>query len=169
MESAQEVIAPGAAEVPSQPGVKVSWPHLLLGIIGAAISFYTIVLHNRIKAGGACGAGDCDAVISSKYGEMLGIPVGAFGVLFYAIIILLSITTKASTATPRQIATQRLVVAGAGLASVLWFIYISHVVIGKFCPYCMATHATTLLVFIVSVIDYLKARRSAQSSSSSTL
>jgi uncharacterized membrane protein len=42
-------------------------------------------------------------------------------------------------------------------------------VIHKFCPYCMATHTTTLLVFLVSLVGYLKSRRSSQSTSSSAL
>jgi uncharacterized membrane protein len=83
--------------------------------------------------------------------------------LFYAVIILLSIVTKGSTATARQIAAQRLIVSCVGLASALGFIYISHIVIRAFCPYCMATHTTTLLVFIVSLIGYLKTRRQSKS------
>ncbi|HVF10914.1 MAG TPA: vitamin K epoxide reductase family protein [Abditibacteriaceae bacterium] len=172
MESTHEVVVPGAAEVSPRSSLRVSWPHLVLGVIGAAISFYTILLHHKIKASnasGACGVGDCDDVIGSQYGEMFGIPVGAFGVLFFAVIILLSIVTKASSATARQIAVQRLLVASAGLVSSLAFTYISLAIIRKFCPYCMATHTTTLLIFIVSLVGYLKVRRMPQSSSSSAL
>lgn len=65
MESAHEVIIPKPVEATSQSRMRVSWPHLVLGVIGAAISFYTILLHHKINAGGACGAGDCDDVIST--------------------------------------------------------------------------------------------------------
>src|SRR5688500_18790880 len=106
MESTHETAPFPTAEVSAQPRIKVSWPHLVLGLIGGAISFYTVILHNQIKAGGSCGAGDCEAVIGSQYGALFGIPVGVFGMLFYAVIILLSIVTKGSTATPRQIAAQ---------------------------------------------------------------
>ena len=166
MENLSEPVSVSALEVPAQPSVKVNWPHLILGVIGGAISFYTVILHNQIKAGGSCGAGDCEAVIGSKYGALMGIPVGVFGMLFYAVIILLSIVTKGSTATARQIAAQRLIVSSIGLASALGFFYISHMVIRAFCPYCMATHTTTLLIFIASLVGYLKARHASQSSSS---
>jgi uncharacterized membrane protein len=169
MESIHEPVSLPTPQGSTRPAIKISWPHLVLGLIGIGISFYTVILHNQIKAGGGCGAGDCEAVIGSKYGALFGIPVGVFGMLFYAVIILLSIVTKESTATARQIAAQRLIVSSFGLASALAFFYISHMVIRAFCPYCMATHTTTLLVFIVSLAGYLKARRGDQSSSSSTL
>jgi uncharacterized membrane protein len=96
---------------------------------------------------------------SEKYGTLFGLPWGAWGALFFVIVLLLSVNSTTSTQTPRQIAVWQLGAATIGILTSIGLTYISKAIIGAWCPVCMATHVVTFLLFIVSLAGYLKARR----------
>jgi len=167
MKDAPSVIVEKKTEDPAREAatrvVRLSWPHLILGAIGFAISLYALIVHVRIKQGGESGCGftetiNCDKVLTSAYGEFFHIPLGALGMAFFATVILTAITTGPLDLPARRIAAPRLVVATAGLAASLVLSYISFVKIRAACPICVATHVTTLLIFLVSLVGYWKAR-----------
>jgi uncharacterized membrane protein len=145
--------------------LRISWPQLVLGLLGLGISLYSIVVKQRIDAGADTGCGfsqsiNCDVVIGSeKYGTFLGLPWGAWGAFFFVIVLLLSANSAASTQTPRQIAAWQLGAATVGILTSIVLTYVSKAIIGAWCPVCMATHVVTSLLFIVSLASFLKARR----------
>jgi uncharacterized membrane protein len=146
--------------------LRISWPQLILGLVGLGISLYSIVVKQRIAAGADTGCGfsqtiNCDVVIGSeKYGAFLGLPWGAWGAAYFVVVLLLSVNSAASTQTPRQIAAWQLAVATVGILTSIALTYISKAIIGAWCPVCMATHVTTTLLFIASLRSYFKVRRS---------
>ncbi len=141
---------------------RVSWPHLGLGLIGLAVSSYAFVLHLRVKAGGsACGVSEtinCDKVLTSRYGEIFGVPLGLYGVVFFLIVLTTAVTTE-PPARDRAVALQRLLVAGVGFASSVLLTFISWTQLHALCLVCLGTHATTLTLFIVSLVGYLQIHR----------
>ena len=154
----------------SHPAIRVSWPHVVLSLIGAGISMYAIHVHNLVMQGKETGCGitetiTCDKVLASTYGEIFGIPLGMFGLLFFVIVLLSAITTNPAT-TLRQMVLQRLLVCGVGFAVSVALTYISLAVIGAACPICLATHATTFVLFVVSLWQFWKMRRAPDVSES---
>lgn len=152
-------------EITSEELPRFSWPHMYLGALGFAISLYAFLVHRRIEAGqnSGCGFGpsfNCDDVIGSKYGVLFGIPLGVFGMAYFVVVILTAINTSRGS-TPLKEATQRLFVSALGLGGAAVLAYISYIVIKAACPVCMATHATILVTFIVSLWQFLRARKSA--------
>jgi uncharacterized membrane protein len=156
--TAEESPMPSAAEK-----VRLSWPQQVLGVIGFAVSLYAYRAHLQIKAGGsACGFTDyisCDKVLGSKYGEFFHIPLGVYGMVFFAIVVITSIDTDLNPMAVRRSAGIRLIVATFGVLTSLALEYISVALIKAACPICLATHAVSLLNFIYSLYDYLKLRR----------
>jgi uncharacterized membrane protein len=149
---------------------RFSWPHMYLGALGFAISLYAFLIHQKIKAGGESGCGftetiNCDKVLASQYGSLFGIPLGAFGMLYFVVVILTAITTNRNS-TPRAETAQRLVIASLGLLATFALSYISYVIIKAACPICMATHATIIATFAVSLWQFLKARKAPLGSTS---
>ena len=147
----------------SKSSLSISWPHIVLSVIGIALSCYSVFVHAQIKRGDetGCGVSDtitCDKVLSSPYSEFLSIPLGAWGIVFFVVVILTAISTKSSTATSRQNAAWRLAITAAGFLTSIALTYISVVKIGAVCPVCMATHTATLLLFLVSSYSYPKTR-----------
>jgi uncharacterized membrane protein len=163
MKDMKEIMPESAPPIAASSPVRISWPHLILGNIGLALSAYSLYVHGLIKKGEDSGCGfsntiNCDKVLASRYGEFLSIPLGVWGMVFFVIVILTAVTSKGSTTTVKQTAGWQLAVAAAGFITSVALIYISKVLIGAFCPICMATHATTTLLFLASLYTYSKAQ-----------
>lgn len=150
----------------------VSWPHLVLGLIGFGIAAYSLVVKQRLAAGEDSGCGisasiNCDNVIGHRiYGEFLHIPWGVWGMAFFVIVLLTAVNRingegQSRAAALRQAALWQLAVATAGILTSVALTYISKAIIGAWCPVCMATHAVTTLLFAVSLVSWFKSRRIA--------
>ena len=91
-------------------GTRVFWPHIVLGLIGLALSFYAVHAHLQIEAGQATGCSinetiSCDDVIGSKYGKFAGIPLGYFGAAFWIIVIISGHFERRDLAQKRALAS----------------------------------------------------------------
>lgn len=136
---------------------------MYLGALGFAISLYAFRLHAIIKGGGESGCGftetiNCDKVLASQYGAFFGLPLGAYGMAYFVLVILTAVTTNPKISR-RQETSQRLVVAGAGLIGAGVLAYISYGILKAACPVCMATHATILAIFAVALWQFLNVRK----------
>lgn len=145
-----------------EKSVRVFWPHIVLGIIGLALSFYAVHVHLQIEAGQAtsCSINDtisCDDVIGSKYGKFAGIPLGYFGAAFWIMVIVSGISSVGVSL--RNARLQVLGVAAIGLVTSIALAYIAHFVLGKICPICSGTHLTALVNFIYAVWAWFKIPR----------
>ncbi len=143
---------------------RFSWPHMYLGAIGMAISLYAFLLHAKVAPDtGFCRLSEhinCDKVLGSQYGALFGIPLGAYGMAYFIVVLLTAVTTNRKI-TLKQEATQRLAFSSLGLVAVAVLAFISYVVIKAACPVCMATHATLLALFGVSLWQFLKVRKAS--------
>lgn len=72
-----------------------------------------------------CPGGGCDAVLHSRWGVLLGVPVGLFGAALW-------LATFASGLRIRTLAHHALALGSIG------FVAIQAFVIGRFCPWCLA-------------------------------
>ena len=131
--------------------------HLILALIGIAVSIYAVWAHGRIEAGQSAGCSltasiSCDEVLGSKWGKFFGIPLGYFGLVFWAIVLITSISSPGTNL--KMAALQRLGVASVGLVFSIGLFYIGEFVIGKTCPICLATHITSLTNFIFAVVGW---------------
>lgn len=128
---------------------------LLLAFIGFADATY--LLSKRL--GGApipcvLGFTGCDTVDKSPYSVFLGIPLSAYGMVFYLIIGFLSIlyidTRKA------LIAKMILPVASLGFVLSVYFIYLQAFVIKAFCIFCLISAGISTILFVLSLVIYKK-------------
>lgn len=75
------------------------WLVIILAAAGVIITFYLYSLHvalimGDIKSGPLCGTANglgCHSVASSPYSSLLGLPLAAWGTLFYSTLILLGV------------------------------------------------------------------------------
>ncbi|BCM91751.1 hypothetical protein IAD21_03626 [Abditibacteriota bacterium] len=142
-------------------GVRVAWPHVVLSVLGLAASAYATYAHFLIKAGQDTGCGitdtiSCDKVIGSQYGVVFGIPLGIFGALFWAIVLITAISSH--NVSPRSAALQRLVVGTVGLTTSIVLAYISLGVLHKLCLVCATTHILSGINFLVALAGFWKLR-----------
>src|SRR5437879_13095654 len=77
---------------------------LATALVGVALSTLTFVVHQRIGAGytSFCNLGEvvnCDAVLGSRYGRLLGTSVAAWGLASFAAGVLLALPGALGRAT----------------------------------------------------------------------
>ena len=133
-----------------------SWPHIVLSFIGLWLSFDAWQAHRRVEAGGDSGCGvtatiNCDKVLTSQYAEFFGIPLGIYGIVYFAVVLLTATSSEANFSWRRFRLTQ-FALATVGIFSSLALTYISKVLLDTFCKICLRVHATTTALFVVSLV-----------------
>ncbi len=121
----------------------------LLCFLGAGISFYLTYV-KLTSSPLICNFGDCHAVQNSQYSVLFGIPVAAFGALYYiALFTLIFYKTKklwyAWTAW--------------GFIFSTYLTYLELYVIKAICMYCVASYVIVIIMCVLCVYDYLKLKK----------
>lgn len=96
----------------------------------------------------------CDAVSKSPYSVMFGVPLSAWGVLFYlgiGFLALLYMDTK-NLLVAKLLALATLL----GFLSSAYFIYIQKFKIGAFCIYCILSAVVSTTLFALGTTAYKK-------------
>lgn len=131
------------------PSARITW--ILRGLCAVAFCIsgylgYTALTSSKVAG---CGDGlfDCSHVLSTRWSNWFGIPVGipAFGL--YAVCLGGLAFANSENVTRRRIVWSVMTLAGisAGLAA-FWFISLQVLVIGHLCPWCLGAHSCGLIV-----------------------
>lgn len=99
----------------------------------------------------------CNAVASSQYSHIFGIPLAEFGMLFYGLMFVLA----ALELVLFDQLLRRLLqgVSIVGLIASLYFTFLQAFVIHAFCVYCLASAFFTFAIFILaSFIEPIRRR-----------
>ena len=136
-------------------GARGSWPWwrwVLLGLISLALALSAYLSWHYLTGVTVIGCGggsSCDEVLSSRWSAVGGVlPVSGLAVGAYLAMLVASFSLGPATSLPvRRLAWRAmLVLAGAIAGSAVWFFIVQKWMVGAFCPYCMATHITGLLL-----------------------
>lgn len=122
-----------------------------VGALAAAV--YLSIAHLTSPEVLACsesGTINCSAVTTSAQSTFLGIPVAYLGVLWSLPMIAL-LLPAAWASTDRRVHQARLVLAGLGIAFILWLIYAELFIIGAICLWCTVVHVCAFIVFATTV------------------
>ena len=121
--------------------VKILTAVLAVFALGINIFLFTRALGDVAIAG--CGGGDCEEVLASRWSSLLGLPITAFGIGVYMLLLLSLI--------PR-LEILRLPTLGGIAGAALWFIAVQALILGKFCPWCMTAHGIGLAIVCIGII-----------------
>ncbi len=148
---------------------KISKLTLLISFAGFGVSLYALLLHieNLLSPGGGafCDVSatiNCSAVIGSRYGEFASIPLGAYGMAYFAVMFAAVITPKFASITKKRLATLELLIALSGVIVAGLLMMISYGVLKLICPTCSVIHALVALYAIIKIYGFFKARREAK-------
>ncbi|MBI2667993.1 vitamin K epoxide reductase family protein [Candidatus Woesearchaeota archaeon] len=124
---------------------------IILAILGFIISF--IIWHAKINNKKlVCVIGqDCNKVINSKYSKTLGINNEVLGMLYYSLLIIISIAMLKfpSFSTINIVNMGRMIIT---LFSALFSIYLTYVQIFRlkeYCEYCWSVNIINIIIFLV--------------------
>lgn len=123
----------------------------VLALVGVAIAGYLTWVHYAgLKPYCVGGGGSCERVQSSRWSELVGIPVAVLGLAGYVLLL-------ASLALPddlgRSVAAL-LALVGAGFS--LWLSYVEVAKLDAICQWCAASAVVMVLLAIVSVTRLLR-------------
>ena len=128
------------------------WRWVLTGLSALALALSAYLSWHYLVGGSVigCGGGSpCDQVLNSRWSSVGGVlPVSGLAAGAYLAMLVASLFIGPATEAPvRRLAWRAmLVLVGAAAGSAVWFIIVQKWIIGSFCPYCMATHITGLLL-----------------------
>lgn len=152
-------------EINGGPGRAFDIAAIALCIIGIGISSYmtyTKVFNTKIEV---CVTGNsCEVVTSSQYAYFMGLPVGAWGLVFYMALLIGSLTRATFTGKMTEAAATwrsrlNLLLFIGGLGGVAFTAYLKAMeifVIGQICSWCVASAITVSLFFGLSLYRFLK-------------
>ncbi|MFL5483399.1 MAG: vitamin K epoxide reductase family protein [Gemmatimonadaceae bacterium] len=125
-----------------------------LALAGIFISLYLTLYKMGIIGELSCSIGSCETVNTSKWSRFLGLPVAAWGLLFY-----LDVFAVATLSTFPRFEDERafsIVLVAQSVVGVLfsaWLTYLELGVIHAICIWCVTSAAIVTLILAVSVLD----------------
>ncbi len=105
----------------------------------------------------------CEAVTTSVYSQILGIPVALLGAAFYLVILIGTFVALESGS--RMIFRTIARLTAAGMLASVWFVFVQLVLVKAICQWCMASALTSTVLFI---LGYIVAPRALKANSTPT-
>lgn len=132
----------------------------LLALLGALVALYLTLY--KVGAIGvlSCTIGSCETVNTSRWSVFLGLPVAAWGLVTYVVLLVLA-TAGASGARENSpvIAWALSILAGWSTLFSLWLTYLELFVIHAICIWCVTSATLMTAIFIASLVDLRRVRR----------
>ncbi len=91
--------------------------------------------------------GGCESVLSSKYSEVLGVPLSTVGIVYFSLILVTALLANHYRNAQKALT---LFLAGGSIGSLV-FLFLQFFVIRAVCQYCLLTDLTTILMFILDI------------------
>jgi protein-disulfide isomerase/uncharacterized membrane protein len=129
---------------------------IVLGVIGAILSYLLLEHHVEIKSGidvtsSYCNLSaqvNCDTAARSPWSELFGVSIASIGLAFYlmlAIVGLVSLDTRQFPQRPFR--DGLLIVALAASLVSIFLLFVSLVLLKSICPLCFGTYLVNFLLF----------------------
>jgi len=127
-----------------------------LALIGLLIASYLTLLHYVSIVPLVCAAGsvvDCETVLHSPSSVVLGVPVAAWGLLWFVVALALALLGVRGGQVAAGLRGVALTWSFVGTGSVLWLVYQEIGVIGRICAWCTAVHVVVLALLAIQVLE----------------
>ena len=130
-----------------------------LALAGIFISLYLTLYKLGIIGELSCSIGSCETVNTSKWATFLGLPVAAWGLLFYLDVFAVALIGTFPRFENEPVISVVLVVQSAiGVLFSAWLTYLELAVIHAICIWCVTSACVVTLIFIVSLMDLREIR-----------
>src|SRR4051812_1263583 len=125
-----------------------------LALAGIFIALYLTLYKLGVIGELSCSIGSCETVNTSKWSRFAGLPVAAWGLLFYLDVFAVALVgTFARFEHEPMISTVLAVEAGIGVLFSAWLTYLELGVIHAICIWCVTSAVIVTVTFLVSVAD----------------
>lgn len=131
-----------------------------LALAGIFISLYLTLYKLGMIGELSCSIGSCETVNTSKWSRFLGLPVAAWGLLFYLDVFAVALVGTMPKLESEPVISLVLVAETAvGVLFSGWLTYLELGVIHAICIWCVTSAVIVTLIFGVSLADYRELRQ----------
>ncbi len=125
-----------------------------LALIGVFVATYLTLYKVGVIGELTCSVQGCETVNSSRWATLLGFPVAAWGVAFYAAMLVVAlIGTSRGYEGERNISQALMLMSGIGVLFSAWLTYLELFVIHAICMWCVISAVIVTIIFILSLRD----------------
>jgi uncharacterized membrane protein len=125
---------------------------VLLALVGLLVATYLWLYKIGVIGELQCGTGGCEAVQTSRYAELFGIPVAFYGVAGYAVLFVLGLAAlQPARAGDRRVALLVAALATAGFAFTLYLTSLELFVLHAICRWCVASAAIMTAIWVLAI------------------
>jgi uncharacterized membrane protein len=120
--------------------------------LGLAISIYLTIEHYTTSTTLACpdtGVVNCVKVTTSPQSTIIGIPVAVLGLVFFAAMGILTLP-RLWHERSSAVRWTRVGLAGVGVVTVIYLLYVELFVVDAICLWCTAVHVLTIALFVLT-------------------
>jgi uncharacterized membrane protein len=126
----------------------------VLALLGLLASVYLLLYKLGMVGTLMCGgSGACERVQDSPYAQFLGVPVAAYGVCGFAVLLVVALAGLgdrwAAHPGPTRLAAG---LSAVGVAFAIYLTYLEIAVIHDICRWCVAIAVTITAIFVVAVL-----------------
>ena len=134
----------------------------LLALVGALVAAYLTLYKAGVIGQLVCQVGSCEQVNTSRWSVFLGLPVAAWGVGAYVILLGLSLAGLQGVA-PRGTAVATTVFSGWCVLFSAWLTWLEAFRIRAYCMWCLISATIMTLIFITSLVALRGERERSES------
>lgn len=133
----------------------------LVALVGLFVALYLALYKTGILGTIACGTGGCETVQLSRWSVLLGLPVAAWGVGYYALVFALALASVQDRwADSRGLSLALLLLTAWGVVFSTWLTYLELFVIDAICRWCVVSAVLAVILFGLVLWDWLASRSS---------
>ena len=130
-----------------------------LALAGIFISLYLTLYKLGVVGELSCSIGSCETVNTSRWSVFLGLPVAAWGLLFYLDVFGVALLGTMPRWENEPVISIILVAEAAiGVLFSAWLTYLELAVINAICIWCVTSAVIVLVILVVSVADLREIR-----------
>ena len=130
-----------------------------LALAGIFISIYLTLYKLGVVGELSCSIGSCETVNTSRWSVFLGLPVAAWGLLFYLDVFGVALLGTMPRWEDQPVISIVLVAqAAVGVLFSAWLTYLELAVIHAICIWCVTSAVIVLVILVVSVADLREVR-----------
>jgi uncharacterized membrane protein len=135
-----------------------------LALVGIFISLYLTLYKLGVIGELSCSIGSCETVNTSKWSRFLGLPVAAWGLLFYLDVFLVALVGTIERFEDEPVVSAILTgEAAVGVLFSAWLTYLELGVIHAICVWCVTSAVIVTAILLVSIADLREVRATAGS------
>jgi uncharacterized membrane protein len=131
----------------------------LIALVGLFVALYLTLYKVGVIGELACSIGSCEAVQTSRWSTFLGLPVAAWGLVFYASVLAMALAGLTERyEDSRSLALGMLALTAWGTLFSLWLTYLELFVIRAICQWCVISALLAIGLTVVSYLDWRELR-----------